>query len=300
MSTLIITRGLPGAGKTTWAKAWVAKDPITRARVNRDDLRDMLYGARTGLSFEQEGKVTVASHTATRSLLTAGLDVVADDTNLRPKYVREWRKLAIEVGAAFQTVEVTGPVEEIIAQDAQRERPVGADVITRLAQRFTRNGELLPVPDETEPDALRPYEPRPGARDAVIVDIDGTLALMGERSPYDLTRVHEDTPVESIVRLVDILRETHKVIFLSGREDTARNATEAWLRKHVDKHPTWEPLFMRPEGDRRRDSIVKAELFDRHVRDYYNVRMVLDDRNQVVEMWRSLGLTCLQVADGAF
>lgn len=59
-------------------------------------------------------------------------------------------------------------------------------------------------------------------------------------------------------------------------------------------------LHMRPAGDRRRDSIVKAELFDRHVRDQYRVLVVLDDRKQVVEMWRSLGLTCLQVAEGDF
>ena len=57
---------------------------------------------------------------------------------------------------------------------------------------------------------------------------------------------------------------------------------------------------MRPAGDRRRDSIVKAELFDRKVRDEYRVLVVLDDRKQVVDMWRSLGLTCLQVAEGDF
>jgi hypothetical protein len=57
---------------------------------------------------------------------------------------------------------------------------------------------------------------------------------------------------------------------------------------------------MRPAGDMRKDAIVKRELFDRHVRDRYDVTCILDDRSQVVDMWRSLGLTCLQVAPGEF
>ena len=59
-------------------------------------------------------------------------------------------------------------------------------------------------------------------------------------------------------------------------------------------------LHMRRAGDARKDSVVKRELFDAHVRDRYNVRRVYDDRNQVVDMWRSLGLACLAVAEGNF
>jgi hypothetical protein len=85
---------------------------------------------------------------------------------------------------------------------------------------------------------------------------------------------------------------------MSGRTDACREATEEWLRVHVGV--PWEALHMRPAGDMRKDSVVKRELFDRHVRDHYDVRRVYDDRSQVVEAWRSIGLTCLQVADGDF
>jgi len=57
---------------------------------------------------------------------------------------------------------------------------------------------------------------------------------------------------------------------------------------------------MRQAGDKRRDSIVKLELFDRHVRDYYDIAFVLDDRQQVVDAWRVIGLTVFQVAPGDF
>lgn len=77
----------------------------------------------------------------------------------------------------------------------------------------------------------------------------------------------------------------------------AEKKTEKWLRGN---DITYGMLLMRPEGDIRKDSIVKREIFENYIRDYYNIQFVLDDRNQVVEMWRSLGLKCLQVAEGDF
>ena len=57
---------------------------------------------------------------------------------------------------------------------------------------------------------------------------------------------------------------------------------------------------MRATGDQRRDSIVKLEIFDQEIRDRYHVIGVFDDRQQVVRMWRALGLTVFQVAEGDF
>jgi hypothetical protein len=88
-----------------------------------------------------------------------------------------------------------------------------------------------------------------------------------------------------------------QIIYLSGREDKFRTQTESFLRQN---HCPPGPLFMRTAGDYRKDAIIKTEIFDSEVRNKYRVRFVLDDRNQVVEMWRKMGLVCLQVADGAF
>lgn len=300
MTTLHITRGLPGSGKTTFAEAWVAESPTTRTRVNRDDLRDMLFGARTGLTFEQEQHVTSASHALVRAHLRRGLDVITDDTNLRPRYVRDWRKIAAQCGAGFEVHEMPATTDVAIERDADREHRVGADVIRHLAQKYVPAGKYLPVPPEAEPEALRAYV-RPGKSPAVIVDIDGTVALMGGRSPYDTTTVDQDLPHADVIAVVKALSEVvDRIVFLSGRDEECRELTQRWLNKHFDSRIyTWS-LHMRPAGDRRRDSIVKAELFDEHVRDEYDVLVVLDDRRQVVDMWRSLGLTCLQVAEGNF
>lgn len=303
MTSLHITRGLPGSGKTTFAKAWVDESPTTRTRVNRDDLRDMLFGSRVGLTFEQEQHVTSASHALVRAHLRRGLDVITDDTNLRPRHVREWRKIAAQHDATFEVHEMDPSPEASVGRDLDREHRVGADVIYRLAQTCMPGGKYLPVPPEAEPESLRAYERPEGKPSAIVVDIDGTVALMGSRSPYDTTTVDQDQPHTDVIDVVSALSSTvDRVIFLSGRDEECRDLTEAWLREHVVERRLMSDyeLHMRPAGDRRRDSIVKAELFDRHVRDEYRVLVVLDDRKQVVDMWRSLGLTCLQVAEGDF
>lgn len=300
MSTLHITRGLPASGKTTWAHAWVAADPATRARVNRDDFRDMLFGT-PDYSWPQEAATTAASRAAVLALLAAGRDVVADDMNLRPKYVREWARFAAANGHDLEVIEFPCSPEESIARDAARERPVGEHVIRRMVEKYLRKGQLLPIPDDVFDD-LEPqlYEPRPGTPPAVIVDIDGTLALHNGRSPYDLTRCGDDLPNPAVIDAVRAVRAIGwDVIYCSGREDTARVTTLDWLEKHAGKTP-FELLLMRAADDTRRDSVVKRDLFDKHIRDLYDVRYVLDDRQQVVDMWRSLGLTVFQVAKGDF
>ncbi|GGM15372.1 hypothetical protein GCM10012279_36880 [Micromonospora yangpuensis] len=63
----------------------------------------------------------------------------------------------------------------------------------------------------------------------------------------------------------------------------------------------YHELHMRTEKDNRKDSIIKAELYRTHVQGQHEVAFVIDDRDQVVRMWRhELGLACLQVAEGDF
>lgn len=129
---------------------------------------------------------------------------------------------------------------------------------------------------------------------AIMVDIDGTLAHMKNRSPYDYSKVMSDT-LDDVV--ADITRKYKIVVVMSGRPESCREDTENWLRKHAIR---FDKLFMRTTGDNRKDSIVKLELYKQYVEPNYNIFFVLDDRNQVVEMWREQGLKCLQVADGNF
>jgi hypothetical protein len=136
---------------------------------------------------------------------------------------------------------------------------------------------------------------------AVLVDIDGTLALRtGTRSPFDWGRVGEDEPHPAVVELVQTLAAAgrHRIILLSGRDEVCRWQTEMWL--DAQRVP-YDELHMRARNDNRKDFVVKAELYRAHVAGRYTVAFVVDDRDQVVRMWRhDLGLTCLQVAEGDF
>jgi predicted kinase len=134
---LVITRGLPGSGKSTWARAWVAADPEHRARANRDDLRRMLFD-RTGASTTppQEHLVTIAQHVLVRALLSAGVDVVADDTNLAEEVLTAWAALARDTGARLEILDLTAvPILTCVLRDAQRPPParVGEHIIRAMA-----------------------------------------------------------------------------------------------------------------------------------------------------------------------
>jgi hypothetical protein len=140
---------------------------------------------------------------------------------------------------------------------------------------------------------------------AVLCDIDGTLALMGKgkpgrRGPFDWHRVGEDDPHTPIIELVAILRTAgFPIIYLSGRDESCRRITESWLLHHGLLTGD-EPLHMRRHNDNRPDHQVKRQIYRHKIEPYYDVAYVIDDRDQVVRMWRSLGLTVLQVADGNF
>ena len=140
--------------------------------------------------------------------------------------------------------------------------------------------------------------------DAIIVDVDGTVALMNPpesmygRTPYEWDKVKLDSPNRPIIDLVQILRDTGlKVIITTGRDGVALNDTKAWLTSHG---VVYDAIFIRPAGSRKPDWLIKKRIYEDHIKNTYNIKYVIDDRNQVVEMWRELGLTVLQVADGDF
>lgn len=138
---------------------------------------------------------------------------------------------------------------------------------------------------------------------AIIIDVDGTVALMGDRDPYDWARVHEDTPNGPVIQVVrTVVASGCTPIVVSGRLARCEDATRRWLAEHVFHGGLSDDfeLHMRPVGDGRPDAELKAEIYATIIAPRYSVLGVFDDRDSVVAMWRSLGLTVFQVNYGTF
>lgn len=134
---------------------------------------------------------------------------------------------------------------------------------------------------------------------AIICDIDGTLAHMQDRDPYDYDKVDTDIVDKTIKNILRVFYSNgdYAILIVSGREDTCKHKTIRWLS---DNRISYDKLFMRKHNDNRPDEVIKKEIYDEYIEDEYDVEFILDDRNKVVKMWRDLGLKCLQVAEGDF
>lgn len=298
--SITLTRGLPASGKTTWARQWLTLGPQPRMRSNRDDLRASLFGQHGVLDHTAEQFITGMQRHAVREFLTGGGHVVVDDMNLRLKYARAWADLAASVGADFFVVDFPQPLDVLIARDAARaaagERGVGEDVIRGLYARFR-----APWPDVTATPVSGAagglYVPDPSLPPAWLVDVDGTLADNTARDPFAWHLVGQDGLIEPVARMVRALATDARIVVMSGRDEVCSDATRVWLAEH---QIPMDALFMRKAGDMRRDAVVKRELFEAHVAPRWNVLGVIDDRQQVVDAWRAMGLMCAQVAPGDF
>ncbi len=284
--TLEILQGLPASGKSTYARKEVEAGHGKVKRVNKDSIREMIDAGK--FSRSNERAVLFVRDTIIDATLNDPRveKVIVDDTNFPSKGLDALIQKFDERTTIKFTVFDTS-LGECIERDQARANGVGARVIQNFhAQHIAKLERALGEQDESLPKAI-------------ICDIDGTLARMVDRGPFDYSKVSTDVIVPSVRSMVRALEGNGEclVLVMSGRDSVCYRDTLGWL--HVNNVP-FNALFMRAEGDNREDSIIKRELFDAHIRGKYNVICVLDDRNRVVDMWRRLGLTCLQVGDGNF
>lgn len=300
MTTLTIYRGLPGSGKSTDARDSLLSRKHT-VIVERDILRELHPRGEAEELFAYENKITKHQHRLIKHLLGCGINVISSDTNLRDKYVRPLLKLAHEAEADVEWVDFRACwLEDVVRYNALRKNPVPEDYIRTCHAKYIRGRDLSvqpaydPSTDKTaevvpyvQPASTNPLQ-------AVIFDIDNTLAIMGDRSPYDGSLVHLDTPNKEVRKALRLYyRNGTRVLIVSGRSEEYRKVTETWLLTHGIPY---DKLYMRPEGDSREDSIIKNELFDKHIRDEgYYIAGVYDDRHRVLRMWLALGLTTFHI-----
>jgi predicted kinase len=282
MKKVIILVGLPASGKSKFANELLLSEPGRWVRTNKDLLREMAHASYWSPGNE---KLIIEIRDAIILMaLESGKNVIIDDTNFgrHIDHIKELVKgqAVVEINNSFLQV----PVEECIKRDLKRLNSVGKDVIMQMYNKYVR----VPIPSP---------EYHPELPDGIIVDMDGTLALLNGRNPYDASRCESDLPNQPVLDTVHKWQSSLNIIVASGRTDNYQPQTERWLQKYGVNYTN---IYMRKTGDQRKDSIIKEEIYRQNIEGKYNIRFVLDDRQQVVDMWRSLGLTVFQVAEGDF
>lgn len=297
---IIVLRGLPGSGKSSYAATLKAADPENTVVVNRDELRIRLFGKYSGLTREEEDAITKAEVFLVKQGLEFGKTVVIDAMHLKRKYAKKWFAFSDDV----QFVDFEATLSALYHRNDYRDKKVPETVIADLYKRFTKNGKLPEAPtreeweSEKKPGGTFEKFNNDGTVPVYIVDIDGTLAHNdGHRGWHDYDRVGGDKPHQDVIELVKVLNSKWDVVFFSGRKEYCRKVTNDWLDDHLI--PKGLGLYMRADDDNRNDDIVKYEMLQQFKADHpwSYIAGAIDDRPRILRMWHEIGITTFRVGD---
>lgn len=290
-----ILYGLPASGKTDYANN-LCKLKREFVRVNKDDIRAKFPNL-------SEKEVIEVEDFMIKTILESGNSVVVDDTNLNPYHPKRIRSLMNKINKEQGTlISIVGvsflevPIEECIRRDSQRPNPVGEEVIRNMYNKWIENKPEPSKKKSKEKDYSNVEYPwitklnndNIGKAGAIIVDLDGTIALLN-RNPYDTDKCDMDILNIPLAKILEGMTYLYRVIiFVSGREDRYWNKTENWIRNNLrflDSSNADYKLFMRKTGDNRADEIIKREIYHQEIEPRYKVLCVFDDRPKVRRMW---------------
>ena len=308
MRNIYITYGPPLSGKTTFTSLITKYDSDIKI-ISRDIIRDNL---KDHSNLPEIEKIITKIEESYIINLIKHHDLILDNTYSKISYIKDLIKIIVKSktkDVKLHLIDFTDvPLDVLLTRLIDRERKVPIDVIKKMHNRCKQNwkeikkviydfNNQLGISHNTE-NIISKIKIN-DLQKAIIVDIDGTLSHSGGiRTPFEYDKVIDDDIDEIIKHIVIVYRSIgYKVIIVSGREDICYDMTRDWLNKH---NAPYDFMYMRKRGDFRKDAIVKKEIYDKYIKNTFNILFCLDDRNQVVDMWREIGIKCLQVQDGNF
>ena len=303
MSKLLILVGAPGSGKSTFARYFLRTED-NWIRVNRDDFRLMQFGDSLMIPFYEE-RISKMVEASVLTLLKSDTNVIIDATNTSLRTIQDMIHTYTEYAdISFKVFDL--PVDELVKRCDKRYEETGKFISKSVVERNGANlkhtlekFDFAPIPRKVQVATTSYATQDKNLPKAVICDLDGTLSLLNGRDPYNAATCDNDLLNEPVAAALKMAKQRgYQVILLSGREDKFREPTMRFLDKHqID----YDLLLMRTSNDFRKDNIIKRELFEGEIQGKYFVEFLLDDRNQVVDMWRKdLHLPCFQVNYGDF
>lgn len=327
---LVVLAGPAGCGKSTFAARHFAPADI----VSSDQARELVSGTADdqGATGDAFGLMRyLVDKRAKRRRFT-----VVDATNTTRRERARLMGVARRYDLPATLIAFDLPLELCQRRAAERdERRVPADIVERQHAAFARGlerlaeerftavhvlrrpqdvgaGEVVRIDTATRamPDG-RPrahvsgLQAKPPLPPAVVVDLDGTLTSAAWREhhlagpgrkdwPAFFAGMSRDAPVQPLVDLVNWTANHAAVVLLTGRPDDHEPAIRRWLADH---EVAYDLLLMRRGGDRRPDTDVKRERYRQQIAPRYDVRLAVDDRPHVIEMWREEGLYVLTAVD---
>lgn len=303
MSKLLILVGAPGSGKSTFARYFLRTED-NWIRVNRDDFRLMQFGDSLMIPFYEE-RISKMVEASVLTLLKSDTNVIIDATNTSLRTIEDMIHTYTEYAdISFKVFDL--PVDELVKRCDKRYEETGKFISKSVVERNVANlkhtlekFDFAPIPRKVQVATSSYATQDKNLPKAVICDLDGTLSLLNGRDPYNAATCDNDLLNEPVAAALKMAKQQgYQVILLSGREDKFREPTVRFLDKH---QIGYDLLLMRTSNDFRKDNIIKRELFEGEIQGKYFVEFLLDDRNQVVDMWRKdLHLPCFQVNYGDF
>ena len=335
-----LTIGPPGSGKSTYFKKNFSNRndiiQIERDQIRKDIRKEFsdeqnfiksYYNRNKKAILKDERKVNSITNDLINKAKNNNFDLFFSNTNLNIKHRDRLVKHLINLGYEIHYIILYKTLDELISINNTRQKKVNKETLGKFYNQFVQQLSLF----ETEINNVVYYYGLNSkyyscladlkndnnftvTSNCVICDIDGTVAHMNNRNPFDWSNVYSDDIDEIVLNMVLGVSNKYDcdIVFLTGRDADAYTDTYKWLINKLMINNPEIPyiennkvddgrkylLYSRNSQDMRKDSVIKTEIYNSMiVPNYDKVLCVFDDRPQMVDCWNDLGLKTIAVSD---